>query len=107
MKLIIAIIQPDKLDEVHQALIDAVRPFGAAPDEPAFTGSEFRPHITIKNHGRIETGTAVTLTQIALVDMAARTATSGRTVLATVDLSASLHGAEQAVGQRSTPRSLR
>jgi len=76
------------LSLLHDALIDAVRPFGASPDEPAFTGTEFRPHITIKNHARIPEQTTFTLRQIALVDMAPRTSSNGRTVLATIDLPA-------------------
>ncbi|KFF60343.1 hypothetical protein JF66_05230 [Cryobacterium sp. MLB-32] len=80
------VVPTDELSRLHEDLIDAVRPFGAAPDEPAFTGNEFRPHITIKSHGRIDEGTALTLQQIALVDMAPRASSSGRSVLATFTL---------------------
>ncbi|KGJ72060.1 hypothetical protein GY21_18000, partial [Cryobacterium roopkundense] len=69
-------------------LIETLRPLGASPDEPAFTGAEFRPHITIKNHARIAVGAAFALQQIALVDMAPRAASTGRTVLATINLPA-------------------
>ncbi|HSP53063.1 MAG TPA: hypothetical protein VLO00_09225, partial [Cryobacterium sp.] len=74
------------LTELHRALVDAVRPFASSPDEPAFTGPGFRAHITIKNGVRVLEGEALTLTQIALVDMAPRSAAGGRTVLATVPL---------------------
>jgi len=84
------VIPTESLSRLHAALIDAVRPHGASPDEPAFTGNEFRPHITIKNHAAIEEGTAFTLRQVALVDMAPRAATRGRTVLATYALSSAV-----------------
>jgi 2'-5' RNA ligase len=74
-----------KLAALHQALRAAVRPFAAAPDEPAFTGAGFRPHVTVKTHGRVHTGDQFTLTQLAIVDMAPRSS-SGRTVLATIEL---------------------
>ncbi|TFC80570.1 hypothetical protein E3T23_08430 [Cryobacterium cheniae] len=76
------------LTELHRALVDAVRPVASAPDEPAFTGTGFRAHVTIKNGSRVHEGEALTLTQIALVDMAPRAAAGGRTVLATFDLPA-------------------
>ena len=74
------------LTELHRSLVDAVRPFASSPDEPAFTGPGFRAHITIKNGVRVLEGEALTLTQIALVDMAPRSAAGGRTVLATFPL---------------------
>ena len=77
----------EQLTAMHHALRDAVRPFAAAPDEPAFTGARFRPHITMKAHGRVRQGDQFTLTQIAVVDMAPRSS-AGRTVLATIDLPA-------------------
>ncbi len=76
----------EQLNAMHRALVAAVRPFAAAPDERAFTGSGFRPHITIKNSSRAHDGDRLVLTQIALVDMAPRAASSGRTVLATAAL---------------------
>lgn len=74
-----------RLTELHQALRVAVRPFATTPDEPAFTGPGFRPHVTIKPHGRVHQGEKLTLTQIAVVDMEPRSS-PGRTVLATVEL---------------------
>jgi len=77
------------LTRLHQALIDAVRPLVASPDEPAFTGREFRPHVTVKSHGGVTAGQELALTQVAVVDMAPRSAPGGRFVLATVPLPAS------------------
>lgn len=82
------LIENEALALLHRTLVDAVRPFAASPDEPAFTGPGFRPHITIKRHGRVHAGDEFSLTQIALVDMAPRSAPSGRTVLATLALPA-------------------
>ena len=76
------------LTELHGALVAAVRPFASTPDEPAFTGPGFRAHITIKNGTRVHAGQRLALRQIALVDMAPRSAASGRTVLATFPLPA-------------------
>ena len=57
MKLIIAIIQPDKLDEVHQALIDAeifritvgrVTGHGQQEDQEIYRGEEVAPSLIPK-----------------------------------------------------------
>lgn len=71
---------------LHADLIDAIRPLASTPDEPAFTGPEFRPHVTAKHHGRVHAGDRFTLGQVALVDMAPRSAPGGRSVLATFPL---------------------
>jgi nitrogen regulatory protein P-II 1 len=57
MKLIVAIIQPDKLEEVHQALIDneifritvsRVTGHGQQEDQELYRGSEVRPPLLPK-----------------------------------------------------------
>ena len=57
MKLIVAIIEPDKLDEVHQALIDAeifritvsrVTGHGQQEDEELYRGESVRPGLIAK-----------------------------------------------------------
>ena len=78
----------DELSRLHHTLVAAIRPFAAAPDEPAFTGDGFRAHVTHKPPARIHPGQSLTLSQIALVDMLPRTHEAGRTVLATHDLTA-------------------
>jgi 2'-5' RNA ligase len=75
----------EALTLLHRDLIEAVRPLAAVPDEPAFTGREFRPHVTVKGESRVHEGDRLTLTQIALVDMAPRASTNGRTVLCAHD----------------------
>jgi|SRR5690554_165788 len=79
------LVENERLTTLHHAVRAAVRPFAAEPDEPAFTGPGFRPHVTVKSHGRVHEGDRFTLSQIAVVDMAPR-ASAGRTVLATIDL---------------------
>lgn len=78
----------ESLSLLRRTLTAAVLPFAAAPTEPAFTGLGFRPHITAKSHGRVHEGDRLSLSQLALVDMAPRAAPQGRLVLATVPLGA-------------------
>jgi 2'-5' RNA ligase len=83
----VTVLQPDPgLTALHDLVVAAVRPFAASPGEPAFTGTEFRAHVTDKHHARVREGEALLLGQIALVDMAPRAAATGRTVLATIAL---------------------
>lgn len=74
------------LTELRRSLVDGIRPFASAPDEPAFTGSDFRPHVTIKQGRRVDAADELVLDQVALVDMAARSLPGGRAVLATFPL---------------------
>ncbi|TFD74171.1 hypothetical protein E3T54_15390 [Cryobacterium sp. Sr8] len=78
------VVDDEALAGLHRTLVDVVRPFAAAPDEPAFTGPDFRAHVTVKRIARVHQGDELSLSQIALVDMAPRTGPSGRTVLATI-----------------------
>jgi 2'-5' RNA ligase len=82
------VVENQALTGLHRALVDAIRPFAASPDEPAFTGPGFRAHVTIKHNGRVYEGDELSLAQIALVDMAPRSAPRGRSVLATFPLPA-------------------
>lgn len=59
----------EKLTSLHRALREAALPFAAAPEVPAFTGTGFRPHVTMKAHGRVHEGDEFALTQLAVVDM--------------------------------------
>ncbi|MGO4692302.1 2'-5' RNA ligase family protein [Glaciibacter sp. 2TAF33] len=80
---------------LHRTLVNAIRPFATDPDESAFTGRAFRAHVTVKHHARIHDGDELSLNQVALVDMAPRSAPGGRMVLSTLPLGA-LPGAEGA-----------
>ena len=83
--LVTLLAENEQLIALHRILRAAVLPFAAEPDEPAFTGPGFRPHVTAKSHARVHEGDSFTLSQIAVVDMAPR-ASAGRAVLATIDL---------------------
>jgi 2'-5' RNA ligase len=74
------------LDTLHRTLVDAVRPYAASEDEPAFRGSGFRPHVTVKSHGRVLAGDRMLLEQLAVVDMSPRSDPRGRSVLAVSQL---------------------
>ena len=74
------------LTELRRLLVENIRPFASVPSEPAFTGTDFRPHVTIKQGRRVDVADELLLDQIALVDMAARSLPHGRTVLATFPL---------------------
>lgn len=76
---------PD-LVRLRDLLIIAVRPLAAQPNEPAFTGGQFRPHVTMKGDRRVHAGDVLLLRQLALVDMAPWSAPEGRMVLATFAL---------------------
>jgi 2'-5' RNA ligase len=79
----VTLIEPhEELTRLHHALVAAIRPFAAVPDEPAFTGERFRAHVTMKPPARVHPGDTLTLGQIALVDMLPRADSAGRTVLA-------------------------
>lgn len=82
------ITQNPALSELRRLLVDGIRPFASAPNEPAFTGTDFRPHVTIKQNRRVDATDELLLDQIALVDMAARSLPGGRAVLATFPLGA-------------------
>ena len=83
----VTVLEPNpELTALHDAVVAAVRPFAAAPDEAAFTGTEFRAHVTDKHHARVTTGDTLELSQLALVDMAPRADPAGRAVLATIPL---------------------
>ncbi|WP_166791782.1 2'-5' RNA ligase family protein [Cryobacterium frigoriphilum] len=83
----VTLVVPDPgLTLLHDRLVDALRPLAARPHEPAFTGPEFRAHVTIKGGRRVTDGDELTLAQLALVDMAPRADAAGRAVLATVAL---------------------
>jgi hypothetical protein len=83
----VTLIEPDAtLTALHTTLVRAIRPFAAAPDEPAFTGPGFRAHVTHKPPARLHPGDVLTLEQVALVDMLPRADAAGRTVLAAFPL---------------------
>ncbi|GAB3123555.1 2'-5' RNA ligase family protein [Glaciibacter psychrotolerans] len=83
----VTVVAPNQqLVGLRTALVRAVQPLASLPEESAFTAPGFRPHITHKRAARAQPGDEFTLTQLAIVDMAARADPTGRTVLATLPL---------------------
>lgn len=80
------VVENEELTRLHRTLVEALRPLAASPEERAFTGPNFRAHVTVKDHDRVHEGDELVLTQIALVDMAPRAMPRGRSVLATFPL---------------------
>jgi nitrogen regulatory protein P-II 1 len=81
MKLIVAIIEPDKLDEVHQALIDAeifritvsrVTGHGQQEDQELYRGEEVRPGLIPKVRLEIAVNEAFVEPTIAAIIKGAR-----------------------------------
>lgn len=75
-----------RLTAMHAVLVDTVRPFASNPDDPAFSPRGFRPHVTLKQHGRVHAGDRLLLRQVAVVDMTPRSDPKGRSVLAVTAL---------------------
>ncbi|MCP2031240.1 2'-5' RNA ligase [Okibacterium sp. HSC-33S16] len=75
-----------RLIALRARLIRAMRPLASHADDRAFSGPEFRPHVTVKGANRVQEGDELHLRQIALVDMAPRQSPTGRTVLAAIPL---------------------
>ncbi|GGE94293.1 2'-5' RNA ligase family protein [Mycetocola zhadangensis] len=80
------IADDERLLALRNRLVAGVRPFARNPDDRAFSGAEFRAHVTVKGANRVHEGDVLRLQQVALVDMAPRQSPTGRTVLATVPL---------------------
>jgi 2'-5' RNA ligase len=76
----------ERLSALRNRLIDALRPLAKDPDDRAFSGPEFRPHVTVKGSNRVHRGDQLRLSQVALVDMAPRQSPTGRTVLDAIPL---------------------
>ena len=81
MKLIVAIIQPDKLDEVHQALINAeifritvsrVTGHGQQEDQELYRGEEVTPSLISKVRLEIAVNEAFVEPTIAAIMSAAK-----------------------------------
>ena len=76
------VIEPSPdLMALHRSLTAALGPLEF--ENPEYTGDGYRGHVTVKPHGRVHLGDALTLSQLALVDM---TPGNQREVLAVADL---------------------
>ena len=74
--------------DLHRSLLAALLALGARFDEPDFTGSGYRPHVTVKGTSRVRQGHQLTLRQAAIVDMAPASDQRGRAVVWVTDLGA-------------------
>jgi 2'-5' RNA ligase len=75
-----------RLTDLHHALQAALHPLAVPSSDRAFLPGPYRPHVTMKGERRASEGDLLTLSQVALVDMAPRSSPGGREVLATVEL---------------------
>jgi 2'-5' RNA ligase len=83
----VTLIADDKrLTALRARLIRALRPLATHADDRAFSGPDFRPHVTVKGANRVLEGDELHLQQVTLVDMAPRQSPTGRTVLAAIPL---------------------
>ena len=84
--LVTLLADDERLTALRTRLVECLRPFATNLDDRAFARLEFRPHITVKGESRVHEGDEVHLSQLALVDMAARQSPTGRSVLSTIPL---------------------
>jgi hypothetical protein len=81
-----------RLTDLHHALQAALHPLAVPSSDRAFQPGPYRPHVTKKGERSASEGDVLTLSQVALVDMAPRSSPGGREVLATIDLGPSADG---------------
>ncbi|MCW4384376.1 2'-5' RNA ligase family protein [Salinibacterium sp. SYSU T00001] len=80
------LIRPHEgLFALQSDLQNALQPLMVSPRHPS---QEFRPHVTAKRNGRVHEDDRLTLSHVAVVDMAPRSEPRGRVVLASVPLGA-------------------
>jgi hypothetical protein len=75
-----------ELARLHGMLVSAVAAHDIRFDNPEFTGSGYRPHVTAIRRERVAEGDRLALRQAALVDMAPQAGTGHRAVVATFSL---------------------
>jgi 2'-5' RNA ligase len=74
------------LDALHAACVAALDHLDPAYENPEYMSEGYRPHVTVKRHGRVDAGDHLHLRQIALVDMQPGQRAGGREVLAVAAL---------------------
>jgi 2'-5' RNA ligase len=74
------------LAAAHAALVDAAEACGIRRETPEYWREGYRPHLTIKKHGRVHEGELVHFVQVALVDMQPGQDRGERAVLAAIAL---------------------
>jgi 2'-5' RNA ligase len=83
----VTVMEPTSaLDDLHVACVDALDHLDPVYENPEYMGAGYRPHVTVKRHGRVDAGDALRLGQIALVDMEPGQPEGGRAVLSVATL---------------------
>lgn len=78
--------KPDPVIELHRTLLAALAAVSIRLDFPDYSGSGFRPHITVMPHGRAKEGDRFELRRLALVEMIADRDDPAWKVLGTLNL---------------------
>lgn len=79
----VTVIEPSvALDALHVACVAALEQLAPVYENPEYMAAGYRPHVTVKRHGRVTAGDVLELRQIALVDMEPDQRDGGREVLA-------------------------
>lgn len=58
-----------ELFEFHNEVLDLLESYGAVFDEPSYSRSGYRPHITVQKSGRVNKGENIVINDLSLVDM--------------------------------------
>ena len=58
-----------ELFELHNEVLDLLESYGAVFDEPGYSRSGYKPHITVQKNGRVYKGDSITIDSLTLVDM--------------------------------------
>lgn len=58
-----------QLFKLHNDLLDLLESYGAVFDEPNYSRSGYKPHVTVQKSGRVFEGDIITIDSLTLVDM--------------------------------------
>jgi 2'-5' RNA ligase len=58
-----------ELYELHNEVLDLLEFYGAVFDDPNYSRSGYRPHVTVQKTGRVNMGDDITINSLTLVDM--------------------------------------
>ncbi|NEM90039.1 2'-5' RNA ligase family protein [Galbitalea soli] len=83
----VTLIAPNAaLTALHEQLMTELAGVGVDFDDPDFTGPGYRPHVTVRHHTELASGTVISIRHLALVDMAPEGDTRERRVVWAHDL---------------------
>lgn len=57
------------IQQLHNELIDELGEYNIVFNEPAYTGKNYKPHVTVQKSGRVYLGDEVVVKNLAIVDM--------------------------------------